>query len=62
LPYLLECLVEQKPQDIIDAELSFIDQIGLKEHLSPTRANGLTSMIRQIKLYAVAYQTQKNHE
>jgi len=42
--------------------LKFIDQIGLKEHLSPTRANGLTSMIRQIKLYAVAYQTQKNHE
>lgn len=48
----------QKPQDILDAELYFIDQIGLKEHLSPTRANGLLSMIKQIKLYAVAYQTQ----
>jgi cysteine desulfuration protein SufE len=59
---LIRVFSQQKPQDIIDAELSFIDQIGLKEHLSPTRANGLTSMIRQIKLYAVAYQTQKNHE
>ena len=59
---LIRVFSGQKPQDIIDAELSFIDQIGLKEHLSPTRANGLTSMIRQIKLYAVAYQTQKNHE
>jgi len=57
---LIRVFSGQKPQDILDAELSFIDEIGLKEHLSPTRANGLVSMIRQIKLYAVAYQTQKN--
>ncbi len=50
----------QKPQDIIDADTLFIDEIGLKEHLSPTRANGLVSMIKQLKLYAVAYQTQLN--
>ena len=48
----------QKPTDIIDAPTDFIDEIGLKEHLSPTRANGLVSMIKQIKLYAIAYQTQ----
>ena len=55
---LLRVFSGQRPQDILDAELYFIDQIGLKEHLSPTRANGLLSMIKQIKLYAVAYQTQ----
>lgn len=55
---LLRVFSGQKPKDILDAELYFIDQIGLKEHLSPTRANGLLSMIKQIKLYAVAYQTQ----
>ena len=48
----------QKPADIIDAPTDIIDEIGLKEHLSPTRANGLVSMIKQIKLYAIAYQTQ----
>ena len=55
---LLRVFSGQRPQDILDAELYFIDQIGLKAHLSPTRANGLLSMIKQIKLYAVAYQTQ----
>jgi cysteine desulfuration protein SufE len=40
------------------ADISFIDKIGLKEHLSPTRANGLLSMVKQLKMYAVAYQTQ----
>jgi len=55
---LLRVFSGQKPKDILDAELYFVDQIGLKEHLSPTRANGLLSMIKQIKLYAVAYQTQ----
>ena len=44
----------------IEASTDFIDEIGLKEHLSPTRANGLVSMIKQLKLYAVAYQTQLN--
>lgn len=55
---LLRVFSGQQPKDIIDAELYFIDQIGLKEHLSPTRANGLVSMIKQIRLYAIAYQTQ----
>jgi cysteine desulfuration protein SufE len=55
---LLRVFSGQHPKDILDAELYFIDQIGLKEHLSPTRANGLVSMIKQIRLYAVAYQTQ----
>lgn len=55
---LIRAFSNQKPQDIMDADTQFIDDIGLKEHLSPTRANGLVSMIKQIKLYAVAYQTQ----
>lgn len=55
---LIRAFSHQKPQDIIDANVDFIDEIGLKEHLSPTRANGLVSMIKQLKLYAVAYQTQ----
>jgi cysteine desulfuration protein SufE len=50
----------QKPADIIAANTDFIDEIGLKEHLSPTRANGLVSMIKQLKMYAIAYQTQVN--
>jgi len=48
----------QEPADIIAADTNFIDEIGLKEHLSPTRANGLVSMIKQLKMYAVAYQSQ----
>ncbi len=50
----------QQPQAIINANTDFIDEIGLKEHLSPTRANGLVSMIKQLKMYAVAYQSQLN--
>ena len=57
---LIRVFSNQHPKDIIDADVSFIDQIGLKEHLSPTRANGLVSMIKQLKLYAIAYQTQLN--
>ncbi|XLS29384.1 SufE family protein [Flavobacteriaceae bacterium M23B6Z8] len=57
---LIRAFSNQKPADIIAADTSFIDEIGLKEHLSPTRANGLVSMIKQLKLYAVAYQTQLN--
>lgn len=57
---LIRAFSNQAPQDIIEADTAFIDEIGLKEHLSPTRANGLVSMIKQIKLYAVAYQTQLN--
>ena len=57
---LIRAFDNQRPRDIIDADTSFIDKIGLKEHLSPTRANGLVSMVKQLKLYAVAYQTQLN--
>ena len=57
---LIRTFSGQEPSAIMDADTSFIDEIGLKEHLSPTRANGLVSMIKQIKLYAVAYQTQLN--
>lgn len=55
---LIRAFSNQKPADIIEANTDFIDEIGLKEHLSLTRANGLVSMIKQLKLYAVAYQTQ----
>ncbi len=55
---LIRVFSNQKPKDIMDADTQFIDEIGLKEHLSPTRANGLVSMIRQLKMYAIAYQTQ----
>ncbi|MFK7748118.1 MAG: SufE family protein [Kordia sp.] len=57
---LIRAFSDQKPAEIIDANTHFIDEIGLKEHLSPTRANGLVSMIKKLKLYAVAYQTQLN--
>ena len=51
---LLQVLNGQTPQDIINAELYFIDKIGLREHLSPTRANVLAAMLKQMKLYALA--------
>ncbi|HXJ99500.1 MAG TPA: SufE family protein [Gelidibacter sp.] len=57
---LIRVFSNQSPKDIIDADTDFIDKIGLKEHLSPTRANGLVSMIKQLKMYAIAYQTQLN--
>ncbi|WP_086476205.1 SufE family protein [Arenibacter amylolyticus] len=57
---LIRAFSDQKPSDIIAADTQFIDEIGLKEHLSPTRANGLVSMIKQLKMYAIAYQTQLN--
>ncbi len=57
---LIRVFSHQHPKDIIEADTAFIDQIGLKEHLSPTRANGLVSMIKQLKMYAIAYQTQLN--
>ena len=56
---LIRVFSGQPPQAIIDAGTDFIDQIGLKEHLSATRANGLVSMIKQMKLYAVAFQSQR---
>jgi cysteine desulfuration protein SufE len=55
---LLRVFTDQTPQDILAADTQFIDEIGLKEHLSPTRANGLVSMLKQIKLYAIAQQGQ----
>lgn len=55
---LLRVFNHQKPADILSADLFFVDEIGLKEHLSPTRANGLVSMIKQIKLYALAFQSK----
>ncbi|TYB78923.1 SufE family protein [Bizionia myxarmorum] len=57
---LIRAFSNQKPQAILDANTDFIDEIGLKDHLSPTRANGLVSMIKQLKMYAIAYQTQLN--
>ena len=57
---LVRVFSNQEPQAILDADTDFIDEIGLKEHLSPTRANGLVSMIKQMKMYALAYQTQAN--
>ncbi|MBT8269849.1 MAG: SufE family protein [Flavobacteriaceae bacterium] len=55
---LIRVFSDQNPKDILEADTAFIDEIGLKEHLSPTRANGLVSMIKQLKLYALAFQTQ----
>ena len=52
---LIRTFSNQNPTDILDANTDFIDEIGLKEHLSPTRANGLVSMIKQIKMYALAF-------
>lgn len=53
---MVRTLNDQKPQDVMEADMSFVDKIGLKEHLSPTRANGLVSMIKQMKFYALAMQ------
>lgn len=55
---LLRVYSGQKPNDILASNTDFIDKIGLKEHLSPTRANGLVSMIKQIKMYAIAQQSK----
>ena len=52
---LLNILNDRSPNEILSADMSFIDEIGLKEHLSPNRANGLASMLKQIKFYALAY-------
>ena len=55
---LIRVLSGHTPQEILGADLYFIDQIGLKEHLSPTRSNGLLAMIRQIQAYALVYSTK----
>ena len=53
---LIRVLSEHTPQEILDADLHFIDEIGLKEHLSPTRSNGLLAMVKQMRMYALAFQ------
>ncbi|MDP4204283.1 MAG: SufE family protein [Bacteroidota bacterium] len=55
---LIRVMSGHTPDEILEANLYFIDQIGLKEHLSPTRANGLLSMVKQIKLYALAFKAK----
>ena len=52
---LIRVLSDHTPQEILDADLYFIDEIGLKEHLSPTRSNGLVAMVKQIRAYALAF-------
>ena len=59
---LIRVLSGQKPEDILLADLSFLDQIGLKEHLSPTRSNGLLSMLKQMKLYAQVFKLKAGNE
>ena len=56
---LIRVLSGRTPQEIVDSDLYFIDRIGLRENLSPTRANGLLAMIKQMKLYALAYQNKQ---
>jgi cysteine desulfuration protein SufE len=56
---LIKVLSGRTPEEIISADLYFIEKIGLRQHLSPTRSNGLLSMVRQIKLYAMAYDAIK---
>ena len=55
---LIRVLTDHTPQEIIDADLYFIDRIGLKEHLSPTRSNGLLAMMKQMKMYALAFKAK----
>jgi len=57
---LIRVMADQKPEDIMNADLYFIDRIGLKENLSPTRSNGLLAMVKQMKLYALAYYAKQN--
>ena len=57
---LIKVLSGRTPEEILSTELYFIEKIGLRQNLSPTRSNGLLSMVRQMKLYAMAYQAQKS--
>jgi len=59
---LIRVLSGHKPSEILDYDLTFLEKIGLKSHLSPTRSNGLNSMIKQIRLYALVYQTKENQK
>jgi cysteine desulfuration protein SufE len=55
---LIRMLSGHTPDEILNADMDFIDKVGLREHLSPTRSNGLTSMVKQMKLYALAFKTK----
>ena len=55
---LIRVLSGHTPDEILNADMDFIDKVGLREHLSPTRSNGLTSMVKQMKLYALAFKTK----
>lgn len=59
---LIKVLNDQKPEDILNSDLYFIDRIGLSEHLSPTRSNGLLAMVKQMKAYALAFSLSKSKE
>lgn len=59
---LVRVLSGWEPKEILDADLFFIDRIGLRENLSPTRSNGLLAMVKQMKLYALAYQAKREQE
>ena len=56
---LIRVLSDHTPKEILDADLYFIDQIGLKEHLSPTRSNGLLAMVKQMRMYALAFKAKE---
>lgn len=56
---LIRVLSDHTPQEILDADLYFIEEIGLREHLSPTRSNGLLAMVKQMRTYALAFQAKK---
>lgn len=58
---LIRVLSDRTPDEILQAELAFLDKIGLKEHLSPTRSNGLLSMVKQMKLYAQVFKLKRNN-
>lgn len=59
---LIRVLSGHTPKEILEDDLSYLDVIGLKEHLSPTRSNGLASMVKQIKLYAVAFKAKEDEQ
>ena len=59
---LIKVLSGQTPQEILDSELFFIDEIGLREHLSPTRSNGLLAMVKQMRMYALAFKAKENNQ
>ena len=59
---LIRVINNHTPQEILDADLYFIDKIGLKDHLSPTRSNGLLAMVKQVRLYALAYKKKESEQ